>query len=78
MKKAGAPLHQGMRALRTAVWAAAILLAARQTRRSTRQAVDGICTALTRRAPACACGVCRLAVQVGSGRGRGCGQPQGC
>lgn len=51
-KKAGAPLHQGMRALRTAVWAAAILLAARQTRRSTRQAVDGICTALTRCTPA--------------------------
>lgn len=47
MKKAGAPLHQGLRAVRTAVWAAAILLAARQTRRSTRHAVDVVCTALT-------------------------------
>ena len=48
VKKAGAPLHQGLLVVRTAVWAAAILLAAHQTRRSTRQAVDALCTALTR------------------------------
>ena len=48
VKKAGAPMHQGMKAVRTTVWAAAILLAARQARRSTRQAVDAICMALTR------------------------------
>lgn len=48
LQKAGAPARAGLRILRGAVWAAAILLTARATRRSCFQLADATCDSLCR------------------------------